>query len=94
MTARAAGDWGVFVDETKIFAIGGNGSDWWTLFHLRQPQERMTCLMLSLAGGYWHVACDSRDDAEMLLAVMTERGVHPKCAKVAALSACRKAAAW
>jgi len=88
-----AGDWGVFVDEVKLFAIRGDGSDWWALYSARQPAERLTCLRVTLGGCQWHVACDSQDDAEMLLAVMTERGVHPKCVKVARLSACRRAVA-
>lgn len=86
----AADDWGVFVDEIKLFAIGGDGADWWALYSMRQPTERLTCLRATLGGTQWHVACDSQEDAEKLLAVMTESGVHPKCAKVAKLSACRK----
>jgi hypothetical protein len=93
MSVRAADDWGVFVDEVKLFAVSGEGAGWWALYSGHQPAERLTCLRATLGGSQWHVACDSQDDAEMLLATMTERGVHPKCAQVSRLSACRKVAA-
>ena len=86
--------WGVFVDEVKLCAIGGDGAEWWTLFWRRfEPAGRIAMLVLSIAGGHWHVACDSKADAAALVQLMTARGVHPKCVKVATLSACRKAAA-
>jgi hypothetical protein len=89
-TARQADDWGVVVDETKLFAIGGRGSDWWALYQHRMPQERITRLFLGLGGGIWHVACDSKEDAEMLIETMTEQGVHPKPLEVASLAAYRR----
>lgn len=88
-----AGDWGVFVDEVKLNAIGGSGIEWWSLFWQRfEAAGRITGLTLSIAGGHWHVACDSEEDAASLLGLMTANGVHPKCVKVAGLASCVRTA--
>lgn len=80
------GDWGVVVDEVKIFATR-QGSDWWAIYQARQPQQRFTCLTSTLGGARWHVATDSREDAGMLIETMTANGVNPKFLKAARLSA-------
>lgn len=87
-----ADDWGVLVDELKIFATGSPGSDWWALYVSRQPDERVTYLAMTPSGGHVHVACDSKDDAEMLLGTITNHGVNPKLVKVATLEACQNEA--
>jgi hypothetical protein len=46
---------------------------------------------MSIAGGHHHVACDSREDAAALVAIMTGQGIHPTCLRVARLSACQAA---
>lgn len=81
-----ADDWGVVVDEIKILATR-QGSDWWALYQARQPQERLTCLTVTLGGCHWHVATGSREDAEMLIETMAANGVNPKFLKAARLPA-------
>jgi hypothetical protein len=84
-------DWGVWVDEVKINATG-KGGDWWALFDARfAGTGRITRLITSIAGGHHHVACDSREDAAALMETMSAQGIHPKCLRVARLSACRQA---
>ena len=84
--------WGVFADELKILADGGPGAGWWTLYVAQQPGERLTYLAGAPPAGHVHVACDSKDDAETLLATITGHGINPKHVKVATLAACQKAA--
>jgi hypothetical protein len=85
-----ANDWGVFVDEVRLFAIGGQGIEWWALFDARfAATGRITVLVMSVGGGQHHVACDSKEDAAALMATMTAQGVHPKSLRVARLSACQ-----
>lgn len=84
--------WGVFANELKIFADGAPGSDWWTLYLSQQPGERLTYLAQTPSGGHVHVACSSEDDAEILLATITDHGISHKHVKVATLAACERAA--
>ena len=86
-------DWGVFVDEVEMFASGSPGTGWWDLYIAGQSPERATCLAMTSQGGHWHIACESRKDAEMLLTTMTSQGINPELVEVATLKASRKEAA-
>jgi hypothetical protein len=73
-------DWGVRVNEVQIFACR-LGMDWWLTFSARyEPTPRMTCLGLVPQGGTWHVACDSKEDAQSLAEHMVSFGGVPKSA--------------
>lgn len=85
-------DWGVFVDELRIYATASPGKDWWTLYLARQPDERITYLAITPCGAHIHLACDNRDDAQMVRDMIAGHGINPKFLKVARLAACRKAA--
>jgi hypothetical protein len=95
MTARndaTADDWGVFVNEAKVNATQ-LGAAWWAAFTAAHSRSgRITCLAMSITGGHHHVACDSQDGAVVLRDLMTGRGIHPTCTRVARLSACRQQA--
>lgn len=68
-------DWGVQVNEIRIFATC-QGVEWWLMFSARfRSTARMTCLVATPAGCVWHVACDGRKDAQRLAEVMIENGV-------------------
>lgn len=84
--------WGVFVDELRILATGSPGADWWALYLLRQPHGRVTYLAITPSGGHVHVACDSKDDAELLRETIAGSGINPKFLKTATLESCRKQA--
>jgi hypothetical protein len=90
VTSTGPDVWGVFVDELRIFATASPGADWWVLYVSHQPAERLTCLAMSPCGGHWHVACDNRDDAEMVRDQIAGHGINPKLLKVTTLSACLK----
>lgn len=88
----AANDWGVVVNECRVFATA-KGGEWWLPFLLRfEGTPRMTCLTMSIAGGLWHVACDNREDAQSLAALMTENGVPKSAVTVKRLAQCKQAA--
>jgi hypothetical protein len=73
-------DWGVFVNEISIFATR-QGIGWWVDFLARYERTgRMVCLAPTTSGNLWHVACDSKDDAELLALMMIEEHGLPKCA--------------
>ncbi len=92
MSAAAPTDWGVFVNECGIFAHRG-GADWWLTYHGRQADTgRIAQLALSIAGGHYHVACDSEEDAGWLRDHMVSMGVHKSHLKVQRLSAARATA--
>lgn len=84
-------DWGVLVHETRIFATQ-SGTDWWLLFSSRfESTPRMTCLGVNPMGGEWHVACDSKDDAQQLAEHMVSLGGVPKAAvEVKQLAKCKR----
>ena len=86
-------DWGVFVDEVKMFASGSPGTGWWNLYIAGQSPERATCLAMTSQGGHSHIACESRKDAKMLLTTMTSQGINPELVEIATLKASRKEAA-
>lgn len=88
-----ADDWGVVVNECRVFATT-QGGEWWLPFLLRfEPTGRMTCLMMSIAGGLWHVACGTREDAESLAGLMASNGVPKSAVCVKRLSQCARGAA-
>jgi hypothetical protein len=87
-----AADWGVFVNETGIFA-SGIARDRWVDFTLRVQGNRLTALGLWAGGGEWHVMCGSRDDARETLDLFLEVGFHKSHVKVARLSTCQAKAA-
>lgn len=91
----AATDWGVYVNEVRIFATG-LGTDWWMAFTARfEATPRMTCLSLTPSGGEWHVMCGPKDDAESLAEHMVSFGGVPQsAAKAMRLSARRPKGAW
>jgi hypothetical protein len=84
-------DWGVRVQETRIFATR-LGVDWWLLYSSRfEGTPRMTCLGHLPQGADWHVACDSKEDAQWLAEHMVSHGGIPKAAvEVKQLKDCRR----
>lgn len=88
--AAEATDWGVLVNECKVFATQ-RGGEWWLPFLLRfEGTGRMTCLEMSIAGGRWHVACDTREDAQSLKDLMTSSGVPASAVTVKRLALCKQ----
>lgn len=86
-----ATDWGVLVHETRIFATT-LGADWWVAFSSRfEATPRMTCLGLMPQGGDWHVACDSKEDAQSLAEHMVSfGGIHKTAVEVRRLAKCKR----
>jgi hypothetical protein len=83
-------DWGVLVNEVRINATR-QGADWWFLFASRfEGTPRMTCLGMCIAGALWHVACDTKQDAELFAAAMVERGIPKSAVAVKRLSMCQQ----
>lgn len=82
-------DWGVFVNEASITATG-KGTAWWAGFRAKyEGTPRMVCLNPGTGGNLWHVACDSRDEAEVVALVFTDDHDLPDGAlKVKRLSQC------
>ncbi len=90
MSAAVADDWGVLVNECKVFATAA-GAEWWALFTChRAGPGRITRLKESIAGGLAHVACDSKEDAELFAEGLVSYAGIPKSAiTVARLSKCQ-----
>lgn len=85
------GQWGVSVNECALFAVGGAGAHWWSMFLIRMsPVGRIVELDLSMSGGLYHVAYDDKSEAELGREFMIGRGIHPKIVKVTTLDAARK----
>lgn len=97
MTANSAAteatDWGVHVNECAAFATR-TGADWWALFWSRHATTgRLTDLGQSIAGGLWHVACDTKEDAESLREHMVTQGVPASAVAVRRLAKCKRVGA-
>jgi hypothetical protein len=84
----AATDWGLWVNESGIFA-SGIARDRWIDFTLRAQGNRLTALGLWAGGGEWHVMCGSREDAREAHALFLEVGFHKAHVRVARLAACQ-----
>jgi hypothetical protein len=87
-------DWGVFVNEVKIMLYGNREpANWWVTFGARYgPHGRITMLDITpIAGGHYHVAFDTKDDAEFARQHMIAQGIHPTFVEVKTLTACRQA---
>jgi hypothetical protein len=87
VTGRVADDWGLWVNETGIFA-SGIGADRWISFTLR-AKERLTLLWAGPDGGEWHVTCTTREAAQEARDIFLEAGFHRNHVRVAQLSACQ-----
>lgn len=90
-TAPFVPDWGVVVHDTRISATT-SGAEWWLLFSSRFiGSPRMTLLGGSNPmGSDWHVACDSKEDAQSLAEHMVTFGGIPKSAvQVRRLTNCK-----
>ncbi len=92
MSAAAATDWGVWVNECGILA-SGRGEAKWLYFLGRRLGRGLTPLWLSPNGGEWHVMCGSRPAAVEALDIFIEAGFHKNHVKVRRLAACLAKAA-
>lgn len=90
MTATEPTDWGVWVNEVGINAQCG-GRDFWADFWLRANPKIMTTLTLSIAGGHFHVATPTEEDADFMRDYMIDKGIHKTFVKVQRLSAAQAA---
>lgn len=84
----AADDWGLWVNETGIFA-SRIAMDRWLDFLSRDKGNRAVVLWAAPCGGEWHVMCGSRDDARDALETFLGVGFHKNHVKVARRSACQ-----
>ena len=84
-------DWGVLVNECKVF-VTSTAAEWWALFSChRAAPGRITRLMESIAGGWCHVACDSKEDAELFAeGLITYAGMPKSAVTVKRLVDCRR----
>lgn len=93
MSRPGPDDWGVFVNECGVLAVGGAPATWWVHFWARSCPGRITALVLSVAGGHHHVACDSKEDAEFLHGHMIAQGIAASHVAVRQLSVAKATAA-
>lgn len=84
----AADDWGLWVNETGIFASGiAEGK--WLDFLGRDRAGRATLLWAAPGGGEWHVMCGTREAADEARELFLDVGFHGNHVKVARLAACQ-----
>jgi hypothetical protein len=85
MTARITKRQVVEVIETRVFATRA-GSEWWTTFLLAYGHTaRIETVQLTLGGGVFNVAQDSREDAEWWMANAIDHGVPKSALRIRAL---------
>ncbi|MFJ6061636.1 hypothetical protein ACIQHU_01205 [Streptomyces tendae] len=98
-TSPAPEQWGVVIDEARLYSIGGAPTDWWTTsaaaFHRSGRLRHLTTLII---GGSVELGPFDLEDADFARDHLIANGVRPELATVRRwteqphLLGCRKAA--
>ncbi|MEV8124081.1 hypothetical protein AB0P07_08200 [Streptomyces sp. NPDC085944] len=82
-TPPAPEQWGVVVDEARLYSIGGSPTDWWTTSAAQfQRSGRLRHLTTMPIGGSVEIGPFDHDDADFARDHLIANGVRPELATV------------